>query len=145
MEPEPSKCCTKCGELKPLSGFSKHSRAKDGVRSNCKVCSAAQNKAWWAALTDVQRERSRESSRLYATNNRGKLRAAAAKWKAEHVVLVKEQKRRYKERVIAESRDWYLRGQLTRGLPTNVELPQELIALKRVHLAIKRALKEITS
>ena len=32
------KKCSKCGEVKLVSGFSKHSLTKDGVRPNCKIC-----------------------------------------------------------------------------------------------------------
>jgi len=32
------KKCTKCGSELPLSGFSKRSRAKDGYKSQCKLC-----------------------------------------------------------------------------------------------------------
>jgi len=39
------KLCTKCGEDKPLSAFSKSSKSKDGLQWACKVCNSAYNKA----------------------------------------------------------------------------------------------------
>ena len=33
-----TKKCTKCREIKPLSGFSKHRHAKDGYAYHCKEC-----------------------------------------------------------------------------------------------------------
>lgn len=32
------KKCTKCGEQKPLSQFSKHKSGKNGIRAQCKLC-----------------------------------------------------------------------------------------------------------
>lgn len=32
------KQCTKCGEVKPVSAFGKHKRAKDGLQSRCRIC-----------------------------------------------------------------------------------------------------------
>ena len=40
------KQCTKCKEWKPLSEFYKIKRSPDGYHAQCKVCSAASNKAW---------------------------------------------------------------------------------------------------
>ena len=40
------KTCTKCNEEKPLEGFSKGARAKDGLQSKCKACNAAQGKSY---------------------------------------------------------------------------------------------------
>ena len=40
------KTCTKCGETKAFSDFSKHCRMKDGLQSQCKVCRTRVDKAW---------------------------------------------------------------------------------------------------
>ena len=40
------KHCTKCGELKPLSGFYKHRLTKDGYSYHCKECNKTRSKAW---------------------------------------------------------------------------------------------------
>lgn len=39
------KICTKCGEEKPLEGFDRDSRLRDGREAQCKTCRAAQKKA----------------------------------------------------------------------------------------------------
>jgi phage FluMu protein Com len=31
--------CSKCGQVKPVTDFDKHLKAKDGLRPWCKVCS----------------------------------------------------------------------------------------------------------
>jgi Recombination endonuclease VII len=55
-----NKICSKCGHEKPLSDFYKQDRGKHGVRSQCKSCDAAVNKAWREAnqehLTQAVRE-----------------------------------------------------------------------------------------
>ena len=38
---EGSKTCSKCGETKPLSEFSKRSELKSGIRSACKTCAGS--------------------------------------------------------------------------------------------------------
>lgn len=38
IEMASDKRCAKCGQVKPVEGFNKASRAKDGLRSWCKVC-----------------------------------------------------------------------------------------------------------
>lgn len=41
------KTCTKCGEEKELSCFSKHSRTKDGYQHNCKPCCAESSRNYY--------------------------------------------------------------------------------------------------
>ena len=40
------KHCTKCGDLKPLSGFYKHRLTKDGYSYHCKECNKTRSRAW---------------------------------------------------------------------------------------------------
>jgi hypothetical protein len=41
MQDVGTKRCGKCRDIKPLSAFSKSSRAKDGLQAQCKQCAAA--------------------------------------------------------------------------------------------------------
>ena len=43
---ERTKECTKCGETKPFSAFSKHRLSKDGHAYQCKECNAKRAKEW---------------------------------------------------------------------------------------------------
>jgi hypothetical protein len=45
------KRCTKCGEMKPRSQFSKDARNNDGLQSHCKAC---KNKHWRAWVREKQ-------------------------------------------------------------------------------------------
>ena len=56
---EGTKWCSKCGEVKPLEGFSKHKSTRDKYQSWCKSCFAAYDKNWRTP------ERSRKKSLKY--------------------------------------------------------------------------------
>lgn len=43
------KRCFKCGDVKELSAFHKHSRMKDGHLNKCAVCTSKDSKAWKAS------------------------------------------------------------------------------------------------
>lgn len=51
------KTCSRCQASKDASAFSKDSRRKDGLRSNCKACDSAIKKAYAEGNPDVLRER----------------------------------------------------------------------------------------
>jgi len=50
---EPTKTCTKCGEIKTLSAFSKHRLSKDGHAFQCKECNARRAKEWRSTPTGI--------------------------------------------------------------------------------------------
>lgn len=41
---EPTKCCTFCKEVLPISRFYRNPSARDGLRTDCKVCSQLNHK-----------------------------------------------------------------------------------------------------
>jgi len=41
--------CRHCGDTKPLDDFYRDSAARDSRRPECKLCTAARRKAWYAA------------------------------------------------------------------------------------------------
>ncbi len=57
----PQSTCTKCGETKPLSAFSPEPRNRSGVRSQCKVCRTAHQKAKYHVNPEVQKERNHKN------------------------------------------------------------------------------------
>lgn len=60
------KKCTKCGETKPLTEFSKHPECKDGVLSYCKKCDAKRRKEWGIR----NKERIANNKRVYNLKRR---------------------------------------------------------------------------
>lgn len=64
-----TKKCSKCGEEKPLMGFCRLSRSKDGRYPSCKECESAVTKAYY----EKNREKVIAAVREYATENREKV------------------------------------------------------------------------
>lgn len=69
-----SKRCKWCGKTKPLTDFYRHGQSKDGRRPECKACTAARRKRWYAANRAGEIERvkawQRENSERYAARLR---------------------------------------------------------------------------
>ncbi len=42
----PTKKCTRCGRIQPLSAHGKHRHCKDGLNPECKECNRERSKAW---------------------------------------------------------------------------------------------------
>lgn len=72
------KTCTKCGETKPPTEFSKDVSKRDGLRPQCKTC---HNNAV-ASYRFVNSEKKRASDAKYRAANPEKVKAYAAKWRA---------------------------------------------------------------
>jgi len=71
------KTCTRCHKSKPLDEFYKDTRAKDGLRSECKDCARAYSRAWKVANPD----RHRGHSRAWVAANSGRHRENARMWR----------------------------------------------------------------
>lgn len=78
--------CSKCGEVKPLTGFYARGRGNPALHSECKSCFSARSRAKYladpaagkaraAAWALKNPEKAREASRLRAERNRGRERA----------------------------------------------------------------------
>lgn len=93
------KVCSRCGVFKPCSEFYKRKEAKDGLRTDCKECVNARNKAyterhvdrvreykleWWHAnKTPGTLERKREFNHHYYINNQDKELARAREYRQD--------------------------------------------------------------
>lgn len=73
--------CTRCHELKPLTGFGPERRKKDGLSSWCKVCDASAARTWRLAHP----EESIETKRAYREAHREELRAKANAYYETHL------------------------------------------------------------
>lgn len=65
----PAKTCTKCGEEKPRAEFARHPRGQNGLRAQCKACSATADRLRRAA--NLERERKRNVA-YYASHREKK-------------------------------------------------------------------------
>jgi hypothetical protein len=73
--PYPSeKKCSKCGQVKPAEAFWKKRRFRDGLDGRCAECRSAEQRAFYHANL----ERERERARTFARENAEKLRASPA-------------------------------------------------------------------
>lgn len=86
METLPSKTCSKCKQVKPLSDFNKHPEGKHGAHPRCKDCRKREraisfekdierNRKWVVE----NRERKRETQRLWGIKNIEKVRVGRRK------------------------------------------------------------------
>ncbi len=84
------KRCKKCGEVKPLDEFHRADGMRDGYRSECKDCSRAIRRAWYAA-------------------NRQSAIANVKRWQQENKEHLHDYRREYRKRRKAEDREAHLR------------------------------------
>jgi len=71
------KRCSKCGLTKAVSQFRKNVRSKDGLRSECKACTAVYDKKW----REAHREQHAASDKQYREANREKRAAYNKRWR----------------------------------------------------------------
>ena len=83
-----TKCCTKCGEIKPTSEFGKH---RNGLRARCKPCVSAASYAWNLANP----EKVRANLAKWRAANREKSKSVSAAWRAANPGKVKSLSSRY--------------------------------------------------
>jgi len=75
---EGTKACSKCGRVKPLSLFTRRSRAKDGRRSACKACESSYNRNYNARA--FARNANPVASRIAKMLSAAKHRAKTKGW-----------------------------------------------------------------
>lgn len=114
METLPSKTCSKCKQVKPLSEFHKDARSKDGVHSWCRECRCTVGKQRYAGNPEIYRERSREwaacnssrkreTTRKWIAENRDRKRYTDRLWLINNVERVKDWRRKNRKRMRAYS------------------------------------------
>jgi hypothetical protein len=125
------KACSKCKVVKSLAEFGKKERNKDGLQSNCKACAAACNAKY--------RANNKEQIAAYNANNKELIAARMAKYRANNKELMAARMVKYYATAISTLSSAYVRSLINlRGM----EIPQELIELKRIQILIKRELKK---
>jgi 5-methylcytosine-specific restriction endonuclease McrA len=75
-----AKRCSKCKETKPITGFHKFKRSKDGYKSACKVCRNAAKAKYYAENA----EKERASQAKYYAENREKKLAYQVKYRKDN-------------------------------------------------------------
>lgn len=89
------KTCTKCNETKPLTGFYKEAKARDGLKSQCKSCINASNAKYQTDNPDKcntykvkwklsNPHKVKAGNAKYYIDNKDKCDAANAKWRSDN-------------------------------------------------------------
>lgn len=116
---EETKKCSKCGEVKTISEFSKAGYGIGKFRAWCKQCVCVSSAAWHKNNL----ERIHEKKKIYSDAHK-------------HIATKKE-----KERVKNLDAS-YVKKLLIRSFGSNVDITNEIIRLKREHIQVKRISKE---
>lgn len=90
-----TKQCSTCGQIKPLSEFSKRTGSSDGHQYRCRTCQAAYFGAWY----QQNRDRALAKTQRWRQANPGKAAAASRRHRATHAdhhkVYMREYMRQY--------------------------------------------------
>ena len=94
---EPSKPCSKCGEIKPLTDYNRAARLRDGRRPDCKTCqSGAMRRYREANLAEVQAR-----DRRYLEANREEIHARRSRYRdANREEINRRQRDNYPARAV---------------------------------------------
>ncbi len=131
------KKCSKCGEVKLLDCFSKNKTRKDGFEYVCKIC----RKSDKAIYQVVSKEKIKIRKAKWRDENTEKANAIMRAWYAANQEKVKARNARYAK----ELTDSYIKNEIKKqtGVP-NERITKDLIETKRLHILIKRKLKDLT-
>jgi 5-methylcytosine-specific restriction endonuclease McrA len=103
------KACKSCGEEKLLAEFHRNKNRRDGLSSDCKVCSIARAASWYSA----NRERARESRKQYYRNNHQRMRRLQRIYRATNADRLsrveRDWRRRNRDHKRALDRSWAAR------------------------------------
>jgi len=93
------KRCSKCGLEKPRDEFHKDKRNTDGLRSDCKVCRAAQQKAYHKSYY----ESNKDKVKAYREANKEEIKAREKAWREANKDKIKAHNKAYYE----ANKDYY--------------------------------------
>lgn len=85
-----AKPCSKCGEIKPLSDFNRHSIGRDGRRPDCRSCQKLRMQKYWSNSV----EKRRDSGRKYYLANKETINKKNRKWVKDNPDAARAHQRR---------------------------------------------------
>lgn len=134
MEQVIEKRCSKCGEVKPFSEFSRQSRNKDGYEGRCKDCIKSYMSNW----RDDNRDRVNQYFVDWRRRNPLVSAEISSRYKARDPIKTKSRYTKFNKLRCDYFSDSYVRDKLKLSVK---DCPPELIKLKRIHLQITRELR----
>jgi len=109
-----SKVCSKCGESKPWSEFSKRRRNKDGLQGQCKACDKQcyqKNRERvlenWNQYYQENRERVLEKSKQYYQKNRERVLEKSKQWRQQNPDRIKQWRQENRESNNQYCKQWH--------------------------------------
>lgn len=147
-----TKKCSKCGEVKLFSEFSKHKSHKDGLSSQCLKCIRIKHKENYQTRKDYYKARSkrnREANKEYFLNSQKEYRSKPEN-KRKHREYIKKQRIehpeiRRKEWIVGvdNTANYYIKKLLIRQNYLKEMINPTLIEEKRNIIKVKRIIKKI--
>ena len=132
-----TKVCKKCNQEKTLSFFSKNSKCKLGVTSECKECESARKKQYYQTNNNYIKQRCSN----YRQNNRDIVKETHRKYAIKNIEKIRKYRASYRNREEAVKE----RATRKKALEERKQLNKELIFEKRKrYYAINRD-KKLTS
>ena len=131
------KKCSKCGEVKLLDCFFRKKSAKDGHKSACKKCFHKFAKEY----RDENTEKVKAREAKYRAKNSEKIKTSAYEWAEKNSGKIKTKNAKRSK----DLTDAYVKVTIKQqsGVPNEIITP-DLIETKRLHILIKRKLKDLT-
>lgn len=145
-----TKQCTKCNEIKSLSEFNFNKKLKDGRGNTCKFCyNIYQKKINGTEEKKLKRKKitfeNKEKNKLYRIQNKEKIAINKKIWKLNNHEIYSAYHKRISKFHIENLTDLYIISLLKSKINKSklIEIPQELIELKRIQLKTFRLCQQL--
>jgi hypothetical protein len=136
----PSKSCTRCSEMKPLTDYHKQTRAKDGHKSECKICKRTDNAKYRAenyeAVSAYEKNHLKSNREAilayhkdYRNNNKEAVAAYGREYRAENKKAIRANERRRRARKIGNGFEVYTETQVFELYGTDCHICMEPVDL----------------
>ena len=130
------KRCFKCGEIKPISEFSKDKKCKDGLNSWCKECYSEYSKNWCKEHKEEVRIKRHKRYKKHDVQ----IRENSKKWRKANPEKIREHSKTY-----IESSPSYFKDLLIQTGFSKDEITPELIEKKSDIIKTRRLIKQINN
>ena len=88
-----TKRCSKCGEVKSISGFYKRWDSKDGYRNQCKKCRDKSDKNW----QKNNQEKIKKYRKNWYKNNAERIKHYKEQWYKENIESIRQHQKQYRK------------------------------------------------
>ena len=141
---EITKTCTNCKEKKSLINFNKHKSSKDGLFYYCKECRNIKNKIYHLKYikNDLNKEKEIKRKSKYYFENKEKCLEKSKKFAKNNPEKVKIWKKKFTDKKIKNLSDTYIINSCFK-IYSHLEIPKEIIELKRIQLKTFRLCQQL--